>query len=316
MMPELETEHEVVVDLFGNLGSTGKGPLGNEISDERVQQLIETVTEHMVQPDVDEPDTCMDDRGCGHLLNGENTRPRYKMAGGNLQTFYSAQRLIGNGHQLRTIKHEHSDLTVQEEKQEYQDAVIYRALGKRTGGHIAEHASGNDSGCAAADKEPEILQTIIEYGHLDDDPISDALTFFMRVDFDEKRHTDITVPQAEAYLSDLKRDSWVGRDLVNIIENPKPYDKVETNIGQEDIEVLVGEHNVDLAVINQTKKTIDRDFVKKVLWIDENRIWEESHEHGVDKAEAQALYQAAMTFNVASLFTLGSKDLRLAKIYS
>ena len=320
MSPEIEKENNVTITLLGELGSAAKGSLGQELTDEEARLFTEDSLRLLVMPTETDPDTCMDDRICLHLLNGQPTAPRYKMAGGNLLTFYTAQRLA-NGARLRNLRATSPGATVQEEMREYQNTVIVQTLGQRTGAHTAELSTENESGCGAADNSPAIIQAIIDSASLDDDPIALKTASFMRIPFSEDLHRKVILEQAKSYASDLKHDGWMGTDLIFMVENPSatfpaPSGKTESFLGQAAIEVSRGDHDVEMAIVNQTNRTLDRDAIGRILWIDEDRIWREAQQHGVDEAEAKSLYQAAMTFNTAALFTLGSGHLMVAKLQS
>ena len=124
---KVETKNNATITLLGELGSAAKGSLGYKLSYEETQQIIEDNLRLMVTPAETQPDTCMDDRICRHLLNGEPTSPRYKMAGGNLLTFYTAQRLA-NGQRLKSLRAKSPNATVQGEMKEYQNTAIITTL--------------------------------------------------------------------------------------------------------------------------------------------------------------------------------------------
>lgn len=316
-MFELE-QQTVHVEILGQLGPVARGNMGKDVTDERAQEVAQAIPDFLTTVSEDEPETCMDDRKCAQLLSGEAPRPRKKMAGGNLQTFFAAQRLVGGFH-LKTINNELPDATVQEKKQQYQDAVLMRALRKRDGAHTTDTAEGDSSGCGAGDKEPQSISLIAESAQMDGDPVATFTAAFMRIPFDVKLHSEVIVPQSKGYLEELKRDGWVGRDLLNIVENPKPYDKVEEDLGKDAVEVLIDEHDPELFVVTQQDETLNRDefidkFGAKVLWIDESAIWKGAHEQASDESEALKLYQSAMTFQIATGLTLGSPILRAAII--
>jgi hypothetical protein len=310
-MPEIDQQAHVRVTVFGELGDVAMGTLGKGITDEREQEIAQTIPLHMVDVPEAEPAVCMDPRTALKLLNGEAAKPRKKMAGGDLHTFYIAQRLT-NAHYYQTIVAEHPTATVQEKVRHYQDDVMFRALHVRTAAHTSEHAEGDASGCAAADLEEKVIENIVEKGQSETDPIIATTARFMRVPFDQDFHTHVTLPEAAAHLAELKRDGWKGRDLLDVVATPKPFDRVEEEIGQADIEVLGGTHDEDeMLFINYSEQGFDRDnFPGRVFVIDEAEIWRDAHTHSATSDEALRLYQNAMLFNMAAALTLGGSKLR------
>jgi hypothetical protein len=311
-----ETRPEIIGKLVGELGLAGRGTLGEALSDEAAHELLRRIPEFMVVPDLKQPWTCMDGRTALRLLSGKPSQPRRKTAGGDLYSMYAAQELI-DGYLLSTIKHQFPDASPKELMQAYQDSVFYRALHQKTGGHVSDHAPAHGSGCGCGmcDGGAAPFELIASDGSADKDYIARWTAAGMRTPFNDELHRQLVVPRAQNLAGRLRVSNWQGKDMVDIVTNPKPYDRVEEN--RAGIEVLGGQHGEGLFVINRTTLILDRDaFVDatgaQIFVVDEGSIVDFAREHAKDKTEAARLYQSLMTVNVAGGLTLVQPELKVA----
>lgn len=317
MMPEIETKKPEII-LLGEIGQAATGTLGEAISDERQHELVEALPRSLENVDKDEPKTCIDGSGCLQLLSGEPTNPRYRQAAGDLMTMSIGQMLI-DGFHLRAIQARHPDASFQDILRAMQDEVFIAAMGRRTGAHVAaaDHIKNphTDCGCGAADKLKLITHKIAESAALEDDAVSRLTGAVMQSDFSVDVHKSKIVPSNSKLVSMLNTSNWQGKDLTDIVKSPTRDNRVDNQMGMQDIEVLDGLHGEQLAVFNFTDQTISRQLLEqlvngRVFEVHVKSIKDDAQSFSSSDSEASELFQSMMTFQIASALTLVQPKLR------
>lgn len=278
-----------------------------KMSDEQAQELCETIADkYLVKVNKDAPGCCIDGRGCVHRLNGEQTEPGPKVAGGPLITSYAAAELIG--------WFEPNDSTSVEERMSLINDKLEDA-GIVCGGHcdtsaMASGFSENKTGCGANDKLPTIIENI---GKNEGGIIGVGTGLIITSSDTYKPELADTIVK-NAVNKPVKE--WQAKALINQLGG-KESSKIEVLASEED--ETHGHHEVIVLANPNEGTTVDRDrvieeegiqvFALDTWYID--KLANALARGPESEHQFESLKHAMTAYQVSTLVTLGSGSHRI-----
>lgn len=255
--------------------------------------------EILVDIDVDDDGQMLEDDGCGDgrgvktifrrdhnkVVEMKRSLNRAKIFGGGLTAVASAE--VGLG---RTK----GDL----------NGVFSTALSKlktlniKYGAHTDEHAHGENCGCGAIDKAPQIISNAVKY----EEQIRGAIDLLT----EKTDGLDEVFGNFSAYADEIEDQPYSGRKVMDSIENDGRV-----------VKELEGPHLEVAIVINTVKdKTVDQDYIRKltdglaqVFAVDVPRLQEIAERAYDGPDEQRQAFLSMLVYTLATAGTLTKGDL-------
>lgn len=292
-MAEFMKSHETEEKTHMVLGDVATGAIQaeTEYQKERVNEATERLAAGEFHKTTDRviPCKCIDGRSCSHgASEGPNS------AGGTLSVFVaddltrkrfqSADGSVAGGYAnaLDVLKREEYDV----------------------GGHTDDHASGDKSGCGAADRLPEIYQKIAHNGEW----IREQAEAILGHEIDEETHQMLVSNAAQRVQFDS------GTKISETLN--KSNDITDADTMNEQLE---GSHNEVIAVINLIEgTTLDRDSLRAAFGDELQAFnvdgWSFAHaadKTSLDSDEVNEKVAAMTYYNLATALALCGPAMRV-----
>lgn len=248
-----EIEHDMqVTELEINVGdqiNAGHGSInGGEWTEERSEVIKNGIEQNLVTVSPEAPGCCIDGRACTGCMNGEQTEPRHKVAGGPLVTAFAA---------AEATSWFDDDTSSSKERLERVNRLL-KANNINTGAHCDEAAVAVQfedpstkqpkTGCGANDKLPRIVA-------LFDTESATVHTLTAALLGDEFQENSMAFETAETLSK--RTDEWCPTDVIDVIGMQDSGKSIE--VLKADDTPTQGHREAAVVVIYKEDVTLDRD---------------------------------------------------------